>query len=226
MQNGQKHLSFTVRLVLGLMFAAAGVLPMLAAFDIGPLQQKDINGPPWLAVVAGGIFVLGGISLLAGEKARHHPLSYVLVFAILAGLAAIGNWIAFGPGPRACGAALSTGFFTSSRAGGELECRIAFGVGALIMNGLLVWMLAAGLRKVMGPGPVLDRVEKVSEGILLLSLAPILLPMVIFLAGKSLFEAVRHRMATGQWPRNESFIARMKIRKAADPKVNGGGSPS
>jgi hypothetical protein len=213
MQNDQKHPSFATRLVLGLLFAAAGVLPILAAFDVGPLQQKDINGPPWLGVVAGSLFVLGGIFLMAGEKARDHPLAGVLVFAVIAGLAAIGNWIAFGPGPRACGAAFFTGIFTSSRAGGDLECRIAFGIGALIMNGILVWMLAAGLRRIMGPGPVLDRMERIGQGFLLLALAPILLPMLIFLAGKSLFEAVAHYMGTGQWPRNESFVARMKRKK-------------
>lgn len=74
---------------------------MLAAFDIGPLHREDINGPPWLAFVAGGLFFLAGVSILMG---RIGPLaSSTLTVLMLAGFAAIGNWIAFGAGEEPSG---------------------------------------------------------------------------------------------------------------------------
>jgi hypothetical protein len=49
--------------------------------------------------------------------------------------------------------------------------------------------------------------------VLLLSLAPILVPMFLFLIGKIAFEAFREYRKTGRWPRNEEFIARMRSRR-------------
>lgn len=209
----REPLSAHGRLVVGMLFVALGLLPILAAFDLGPLYRRDINGPPWLGAVAGGIFVLGGVFVFAGERARNHPLSYVLALAVIAGFAAIADWIAFGAGPRQCSAGFSGFVFTSTRAAAEIECRIAFGIGAGIMNGILVWMLADILRKAMGPSPWLDRLERIGQGVLLVSLAPILIPIFVFLISKALFEGSREYFRTGKWPRNEAFIARMKQRR-------------
>lgn len=208
--NGPSALSGRGRVVVGLLCLAAGTLPILAAFDVGPLHQRDINGPPWLGAVAGGVFVIAGVSLFLGEAARNHPFSYVLALVILAGFAAIGNWIAFGAGPRQCSGGISGFLFGSTRAAAELECRIAFGIGAAILDGILVWMFASALRKMVGSGPLTDALEKVGQGALLLALAPLLLPMLLYVIGKSAFEGLREYRKTGRWPRNEAFIARMK----------------
>ena len=60
-------------LLVGLVFLAAGILPMLAAFDIGPLGREDINGPPWLGFVAGGIFSTAGLAVMAGPRSPLAP---------------------------------------------------------------------------------------------------------------------------------------------------------
>jgi hypothetical protein len=138
-----------------------------------------------------------------------------MLFLIVGAFAAIGNWIAFGPGPRQCSGGFTAFMFTTRRMAAEIECRVAFGFGACIMNGILVWMLAAGLRKVAGPGRLADGLEKFGKGVFLLALSPILIPMLAWLIGKSALEAFLEYRRTGKWPRNEKFIARMK-RKGKD----------
>lgn len=214
-----KPLSPTARLFVGLFCIAAGVLPILAAFDIGPLHSRDINGPPWLGAAAGGVFLLAGIALLLGDAARKPPLTWVsstIAVLIFAAFAALGNWIAFGPGSRQCSGGFSTFLFSSTRAAAEWECRAAFGIGACVLNGLLVWMLARGLGRLAGPGRLADGLEKLGKGALLIGLSPILVPLLAFVVGKSALEAFLEYHRTGRWPRNEAFIARMRRRKPGD----------
>ena len=115
--------------LLGLLLIAAGILPMLAAFDVGPLRQEDINGPPWIGFVAGGIFAAGGAALIAGPQA---PLAGGL-FGVLAaaGLAAIGNWVAFGAGERACAGSNSLPWLSGAADVSGLACRLPFGFCAV-----------------------------------------------------------------------------------------------
>lgn len=195
--------------MLGLLCIAGGVVPILAAFDLGPLARRDIHGPAWLAAVAGGIFVLAGLGLLTSDGRRPTPLSYLLFALTLAGFAAISHWIAFGVGVRQCGGSFG-GF---AMVPGDLACRGAFALGALILDGALVWVLASGLRQLIGPGPLTDRLVRVGQVALLLGLAPVLLPLVLWLLGKAALGAVATRWRTGQWPRNEAFIARQQARR-------------
>lgn len=212
-ETANKPLSPAGRLLAGLASGLAGLFPFLAAFDIGPLGPEDINGPPWLAAVAGAIFMLAGVGVALGERMREHVLSHILALALVACFAAISNWIAFGPGLRECSGGVSGFFFASSYDLGNIGCRAAFGIGAGIVNGMLIWILAGVMRKLTGPGTLPDLIEKLGKAILLLSLLPILLPIVLVLVGKSLFGAWRDYRKTGKWPRNEAFIARMKKQK-------------
>lgn len=202
-----------VRWLIALMSLAVGVPAMLAAFDVGPLRASDINGPPWLGFVAGAIFALGGLGVLAGEKARDHPLSWLAAIGVIAGFAAIANWIAFGIGTRQCSVGFSSFVFTSTRAAAEIECRIAFGIGAGLMDGILVLVIGSALGKLL-PGSRFARfVERGGQALVLIALLPILVPVFLFLIGKSLIEATREYYETGKWPRNEAFIARMKAKR-------------
>jgi len=211
MSESTTDLSPGARIGLGLLMVALGVFPMLAAFDAGPLGRADINGPPWIGFVAGAIFAVGGVMVAAGERLKDHPLGFVLIVVLIAGFAAIGNWIAFGAGARACNVSIS-GFSALPRNASDLACRGAFGMGALIMNGMLVVVLAQGLVRVAGPGPVVSRVQKGGEWVMLLALLPVLIPLVLFTLLKALFESAREYFKTGRWPRNEAFITRMKGR--------------
>lgn len=202
-----------VRWAIALMCLAVGVPAMLAAFDLGPLRAGDINGPPWLGFVAGAIFALGGLGVLAGEKARDHPLSWLLVVAVIAGFAAIANWIAFGVGTRQCSVGFSSFVFTSTRAAAEIECRIAFGIGAGLMDAVLVLAVGSALGRLLPGSRVARFLVRGGQALVLIALLPILVPVFLFLIAKSLIGATREYYETGKWPRNEAFIARMKAKR-------------
>ena len=206
----QQQLSAGGALLIGLVFVAAGVLPMLAAFDIRPLGRGDIDGPPWLAFVAGGIFAAAGLAMIVGPRA---PLAGGL-FGILAlaGLAAIGNWIAFGAGQRACAGTLSLPWLWGESDFAGLACRIPFGLGALITDAFLYYMAVSLLQKALGGPPHLARLLKAAEWLILASLAPFLLLLLSIALLSGAADAVKARFTTGAWPRNEEFIARQKAK--------------
>ena len=206
----QQQLSAGAALLIGLVLFAAGVLPILAAFDLGPLGRADINGPPWLGFVAGGIFVAAGLAVIAGPQS---PLARGL-FGILtlAGLAAIGNWIAFGAGKRVCSGSISLPWLWSEGDLSGLACRIPFGLGALITDAFLCYMVVSMLQKLLGGPPRLARVLKAAEWLMLASLAPFLLFLLAIALASGAAGALKTRWTTGAWPRNEEFIARQKAK--------------
>ena len=207
----QQQLSPGAALLIGLVFIAAGVLPMLGAFDIGPLGRADIDGPPWLAFVAGGIFVAAGLAVIAGPQA---PLANGLFRILaLAGLAAIGNWIAFGAGKRVCSGSISLPWLWSESDLSGLACRIPFGLGALITDAFLCYMAVSLLQKALGGPPRLARLLKAAEWLILASLAPFLLLLLVIALLSGAAGAVKTRLTTGAWPRNEGFIARQKAKE-------------
>lgn len=209
MDTPQK-LSPAQRLIFGLLSVAVGLFPMLAAFDIGPLHRADINGPPWLAFVAGGLFFLAGVSILMGRIA---PLaSSALTVLMLAGFSAIGNWIAFGAGERHCSGGLSLGMFWGEGDLSGLGCRIPFGLGALMVNGMLGYAAVVTLQKAVGGPPRLAWLVSWAQWGLLACLAPVLVPLLLFVIARSAVGALGVRLKTGAWPRNEAFIARQKAR--------------
>lgn len=210
-------LSRKARFFFGLLCVAAGLLPVLAAFDIGPQGRAAINGPAWLGAAAGGVFIIAGIALLLGEDGSRsdHPMSYVLLACALGAFAAVANWIAFGPGPRECTVAMVGIAFEPGSPGNGIACRAGFGIGAGILDGFLLWLAAGAAQKFGAPGGIATALERLGLVVLGLSLAPIALPLFLFLVGKSLIGAFLAWCRTGKWPRNEAFIARMKARRAA-----------
>jgi hypothetical protein len=210
-------LSPKARILFGLICFACGIMPALAAFDIGPLHSGDIEGPRWLGVVAGGIFMAGGIALMLGERYRNSVGSYGLFALMIGSLAAIANWVAFGPGPRECTIAFAGLFFEAGSAANDITCRAGFGVGAGMLDGFVLTMVALALRQITGSSAPSALIEKLGIGLMLLSLAPILIPLLLILIAKSCIEASVTWCRTGRWPRNESFIARMKAKRAARP---------
>jgi hypothetical protein len=134
-----------------LMCFGTGAVALLGAFDVGPVRHADINGPPWIAGVAGGLFLLFGNAIAFAGTTWFRGAQRYLALPIVAGFAAIGNWIAFGEGPRECSGGISFLFVSISGPSSEIECRIAFGIGALILDAALLWFLAAQLRKLVRP---------------------------------------------------------------------------
>ncbi len=192
--------------IAGLLCAACGVLPLLAAFDIGPLHPSDIHGPPWLGIAAGGVFVCAGAAVALGGEL---PLLRTL-FALLTmiGLAALGNWVAFGAGARSCGGTFSlAGLFGAGHLDG-LACRLPFGFGALLLDTLLGYGAASLLQKALGGPPRLAWLVKAAGALVLLVLSPLLLLLLLAAIGRSGYDVLKSRLATGRWPRNEAFIRR------------------
>jgi hypothetical protein len=201
------------RFWFGLVFVAFGIMPLLATFDIGLLGPEDIKGPAWLGLATGGAFVAAGLAVMAGPD--RPVFNSILALLVVFGLAAVGNWIAFGLGARVCDGSIL--FWRGEMSG--LGCRIPFGMGALITNAILVLMVVIELQKALGGPPRLARQRKWAENLMLLSLSPILLPLVLYLFARGGMDALKTRLETGVWPRNEGFIARMKAKKAQDNKL-------
>ena len=196
--------------LVGLVFVASGIFPMLAAFDIGPLSQEDINGPPWLGFAAGGIFTAGGLSIMLAPRSSLAANLFGLLS--LAGLAMLGNWIAFGAGERACSGSISLSLMWSESDFSGLGCRIPFGLGALITDAFLCYLMVSVLQKALGGPPRLARLLKAAEWLILASIAPFILLLAIIGIGSAAAGAVKTRWTTGTWPRNEEFIARQKAK--------------
>jgi hypothetical protein len=202
MPNAQITLTLRGRLLVALGMCAFGLVVGLATFDIGPLNSSDVNGPPWLAAAAGGAIIAGGLAFLAGQN--RPVLSGFLGILVLVGLAAIANWIAFGFGARACGASIM--IWAGDVQG--LGCRIPFGIGAVMTNAIIVMSVIVTLQTALGGPPRLARLRRGGEWLVLISLLPILLPIFIGMVLVLGVGAIKTRVTTGKWPRNEKFIAR------------------
>lgn len=180
---------------------------MLGSLDIGPLTAADIHGPQWLGTVAGGVFIVAGLAVIAGPSSI---ISDIFALLTIAGLAAIGIWIGFGEGTRVCSSSISLLGVGQSGESGDLACRIPFGYGALVVMAMLILMLTLILQKLAGGKPRLVSAVKIAEWILIISLSPLLLLMVTVLICSELIKALKTRCVTGAWPRYESFIKRRK----------------
>jgi hypothetical protein len=201
MPNAQIAPTLRGRLLLALGMCAFGSVIALATFDIGPLDSSEVNGPPWLAAAAGGAIIAGGLAFLAGQN--RPILSGFLAILVLIGLASIANWIAFGFGSRTCGASIMIWV-------GEVQglgCRIPFGIGALITNAIVVMSVIVTIQTALGGPPRLARLRRGGEWLVLISLLPVLVPIFLGMVAVLGAGAIKTRVTTGKWPRNEKFIA-------------------
>lgn len=210
----QPALSPFARIAVGLFCIANGLMPVLASFDLGPLDRSAINGPPWLGFLAGAVFIAAGVGVMLGERLRPGPLSHGLFALVLGAFAAMASWIAFGPGPRECAIAVA-GFLFSSGWANEIACRGGFGIGALLLDGFILVVIARAVGALAGASALAAAIDKLGGALILLALAPIFLPMLLVGIAKIFVEGFATWRATGRWPRNEAFIQRMKARRAA-----------
>jgi len=170
------------------MFAGMGLFIVWLALS----DPSSVNGPWWLGASAGVIFVAAGLAV--GTQGTEVGVWTSPVAVIFLCFAAIGNWIAFGPGPRACTGGISFLFFSGSRGAGEMECRAAFGVGAVILDAALVTGLLTGLARLVGDDVWSKRLEKLGTGILGIALSPLILLAILL----SVFQTVKEK-AVERW---------------------------
>jgi hypothetical protein len=123
-------------------FLTAGLFPMLDALGVFPGSAERMNAPRWVVFLAGGLFFACGLWLtMLGTvgTARARTFGIALGVLIMMGLALVANWVAFGGGDRNdCGGGFSTLSLGYSSGVAELECRAAFGYGALLLDLMLL----------------------------------------------------------------------------------------
>lgn len=138
-------------------FVLAGLgIVLLAVGVIGSNQR--LEAPRWVVAAAGLAFVLLGAALATGptpgtpEAASAQTTWRTFLFggAIVGLMAAIFDWIAFGPGERRFGGTLAVPFVAISGRGSELTGRILFGIGAVLLDGAFLWITIRGLRTLLG----------------------------------------------------------------------------
>jgi hypothetical protein len=148
--------------LFGLMFMAAGVLPILAA--LGMLATPLTRGTPaWVGVCAGLLFILGGAAIIngyaiaggAGPDGDLPPgttfgvrlVQYVLGLGICGLFTAIAGWIAFGKGERHFSTTLNLPFLTQHGIGNEWMGRVVFGLGAILVAAFTVVLSVVSVRR-------------------------------------------------------------------------------
>jgi hypothetical protein len=156
-QPVRASLSPRAAVVLGAICVAAGLLIVLVAADVIPTDPARFRAPRWVVSAAGLMFVVAGVTLAAfsapgaPEGAGETTWRSMLLGGTIVGLmAAILNWIAFGPGERRFGGTVAVPFVAVSGPAPEWSGRAVFGIGAVLVDLFLVWMIARGLRALLG----------------------------------------------------------------------------
>jgi hypothetical protein len=146
-------------LVVGLLAVAMGAMVMLAVS--GVLPGKGTHAPMWVGGCGGLAFVLAGGALIlrwfAGGETHDAEMPQDTAFwlraiydltglSCIGALAAIGTWVAFGPGERTF--SMSVPFFGKGPANEGLA-RAAFGIGAAMVWLFFVLAARKSWRKLM-----------------------------------------------------------------------------
>lgn len=115
-----------VNLLVGIFAIGIGGSIILVPLDIIRTPDSSFHAPRWIAGMAGGVFVLAGLSVLFRElsgllswsedlSGLMRTVRKIVVILIVASMAGIANWVAFGPGERSysgsAGGASLTVFF-------------------------------------------------------------------------------------------------------------------
>lgn len=158
------QLSPRASVLFGICFIGCGLLPILMAVGvITPTAAAPV--PRWVPICGGLTFVAAGLAVIVdfglgrlgpdGQLAPNTPLaiqaaSLFFTLSIVALMAAIAGWIAFGSGTRAFTSTMSLPFFASRQRSGEMSGRIAFGFSTVLL--LVVFLAAgtAGVRRLWG----------------------------------------------------------------------------
>ncbi len=170
--------------LLGALVALVGVMPILAGLGVPPFDRAPAEAPGWVPIVAGAMFVVAGLAVWAQGSPARHAVAEAAGFAVAVGLAVLAHWVALGPGRRACTSTLSAFWVTTWRRAPELECRIAFGVGALMLDAVLLLMLVHALGRRLGPYRLGRALERAGQALLVGTLLPfVVLVALLALAG-------------------------------------------
>lgn len=131
----------------GALVAGMGAALALAVF----FRPEALKVPAWVAYVAALAFVLAGWTVIARARGNRMLQAWLPV-ALLACMAAIPTWLAFGPGTRRCTVSVTRWMVTLLGRHTDLACRIGFGVAAVVGIGLVLLAAAQALRSTRAAG--------------------------------------------------------------------------
>jgi hypothetical protein len=121
---------------LGLLVMAMGGFIVAVGTGMVPVPDESIHAPRWVIVVAGLAFVFAGVSVVQ-QAFQIEAFKYVPGLVIVLALAAVANWVAFGPGDRS-GEGTLTVVGIPIPVTSQIAGRVAFGFGAVVIDLLLV----------------------------------------------------------------------------------------
>jgi hypothetical protein len=146
-------------LAIGAVLAGGGLYFILVGLSVAPAPSK-LYGPNWIALAVGLVFFSAGASVLVRgwlavpDKQPNLPddapaiavaIQWLAALTVIAGLAGIGTWVAFGAGTRQFSMSLPVWGSVA-----ELIGRAAFGFGAIITWLMAALMAYAGAKKFFG----------------------------------------------------------------------------
>ena len=135
--------------LIGLGTMALGLFTILTAANVIPVPDSTFEAPRWVVGFVGLSFLLAGAAVaLARPGAAPGTIAANPYFGGAAGLVLvlILNWIAFGPGPRQFSGGIAIPFASWSGPSSEWSGRAAFGIGAMIADLIIVWLLIRSVR--------------------------------------------------------------------------------
>ena len=116
---------------LGGSFIAIGVLIMLIAGGVIPLDPEAIKAPRWMLGAAGGVFAVAGArSMTANSEGGLRQLLGVLMMSLLVAMCV---WAAFGPNDPVATVGTSVGPIAAVAPAPPLVGRVLFGAGAVAL---------------------------------------------------------------------------------------------
>lgn len=183
------------RIVLGTAVAGLGLFMEGIALGWIPSEEGSVHAPPWVLMVISGLFVLLGVWLVTAPTPVGRWLGRVVGPLTLVGLLSVLHWVAFGAGPRRCTGGVSLPFLSAWWPTGEMQCRAAFGYGALLFDGVLL-SVALGKLAEGREGAGRAALEFGSKAVLLVVLAPFLVFLILYALGAEAWKRLRKRVKT------------------------------
>lgn len=186
MSKTQRPLGPRERWIFGGLFVGMGLFIVWLSLS----DPSSVNGPWWIGTSAGLVFAAAGMSAGTQGTRAGTWVTPGAVAVVFIGLAAIGNWIAFGAGPRACSAGVSASSLGVSSGAVGMGCRVPFGVGAVILDAIIVMAALMWVARRMENPVWSQRLESVGMGILGVAVSPLILVAILM----SAWSVIRERL--------------------------------
>jgi hypothetical protein len=126
-------------ILMGLACLAGGLAVVAAATGVLPTQPGTLEAPRWVVGCAGVIFISGSLVPLNAAFGLPGWVNRLVALTVGVGLALVFNWIAFVPGERHFSSTFSVPGVSVSGDSGAIAGRIVFGIGALLIDAIVLY---------------------------------------------------------------------------------------